>query len=107
MAVLGWIALGLATAVLASGFQRGEEGRDVLAGRYASCMAGALFAGLVAAVAGVGPIEDFFHIGTWLIALAGAILALVAHEIMRSPQGRGERTGASGSRTGRNAETPP
>jgi uncharacterized membrane protein YeaQ/YmgE (transglycosylase-associated protein family) len=88
MAVLSWIALGLATAVLASGFRRGEERRSVLAGRYAVGMVGALLAGLIATAAGVGPIADFFHTGTWLIALGGAILALVSYELARSSRAR-------------------
>ena len=82
MAVLGWIALGLATALFASGFRAGEEGRRVLAVRCVSAMVGALVGGLVAVAAGVGSIGDFFYIGTWLIALGGVILALFIHELV-------------------------
>ena len=93
MAVLGWIALGLVTAVLANGFRRGEEGRGVLAGRCASGVVGAVLGGLVAVVAGVGPIGDFFHTAVWLIALGGAMLALVAYELARTARERRESTG--------------
>jgi uncharacterized membrane protein YeaQ/YmgE (transglycosylase-associated protein family) len=96
MAVLGWIALGLAAAVLASGFRRGEERRAVLAGRCAIGMVGALLAGLAATAAGVGPIGDFFHTGTWLIALGGAVLALLAYEFATRTRGR---RGTSGPAT--------
>jgi uncharacterized membrane protein YeaQ/YmgE (transglycosylase-associated protein family) len=89
MAVLGWIALGLVTAVLASGLRRGRGGRRLLAGRYATGMVGALVGGLVAVAAGVGPFGDFFHTGIWLIALGGAVLALVVFELTRS--GRASR----------------
>jgi uncharacterized membrane protein YeaQ/YmgE (transglycosylase-associated protein family) len=110
MPVLGWIALGLATAVLASGFRRGQERRGVLTARYASGMAGALLGGLVAVAAGVGPFVDFFHAGTWLIALGGAVLALFAFELVRSgPAGRdaaGPRNGGwAGRRAGGESET--
>jgi uncharacterized membrane protein YeaQ/YmgE (transglycosylase-associated protein family) len=98
MAVLGWIALGLVTAVLASGLRRGEEGRRLLAGRYATGMFGALVGGLVAVAAGVGELGDFFHSGTWLIALGGAVLALVVFELTRSGRaGRDSTAPRSGS----------
>ena len=96
MAVLGWIGLGLVTAVLASGFRRGGAGRRVLAGRYAAGMAGALLGGLVAVGAGVGRMEEFFHTGTWLIALGGAVFALVVYELVRRPRGHREFAGRRG-----------
>ena len=99
MAVLGWIALGLAAAVLTSGFRSGKEGRAVLAGRCAIGTAGALLAGLAATAAGVGPIEDFFHTGTWVIALAGAFLALFAYEVATSSRGPRETTTGPATRT--------
>ena len=93
MAVLGWIALGLATALLRSSFRRGDERRDGLAASCAIAVVGALLAGLVAVAAGVGSIGDVFHTGTWLIAFAGAVLALVASELPSSARGRREITG--------------
>jgi uncharacterized membrane protein YeaQ/YmgE (transglycosylase-associated protein family) len=98
MAVLGWIAVGLVTAVLASGLRRGDEGRRLLVGRYATGMVGALVGGLVAVAAGVGELGDFFHSGTWLIALGGAVLALVVFELTRSGRaGRDSTAPRSGS----------
>jgi hypothetical protein len=91
MAVLGWIALGLVTALFASGFRAGDERRFVLVVRCVLAGVGALVGGLVAVAAGVGAIGDFFHTGTWLIALAGAILALFIHELARTSRGRQQR----------------
>jgi uncharacterized membrane protein YeaQ/YmgE (transglycosylase-associated protein family) len=99
MAVLGWIVLGLVTAVLASGLRRGEEGLGVLAARCASGMAGAVLGGLVAVVTGVGAIDDFFHTGTWLIALGGTVLALVIHELARTRRHRRDPGGGPGARS--------
>ena len=94
MAVLGWIALGLATALTRSGFRHYGERRHELAAGCAIAMAGALLTGLVAVGAGVGSIGDFFHTGTWLIAFGGSALALVGSELASDPSGRGEITGA-------------
>ena len=94
MAVLGWMVLGLATAILAGSFRRGAEGAPAgLAVRCAVGMGGALLAGLVATAAGVGPIGDFFHTGTWLIAFGGAALALIGFDLLRSARNRREITG--------------
>jgi uncharacterized membrane protein YeaQ/YmgE (transglycosylase-associated protein family) len=97
MAVLGGLVLGLVTAVLASGLRRGEEGRGVLARRYAIGMVGGLFGGLVAVLSGVGPIEDFLHTGTGVIAVGGAVLAVVVYELVRASRAR---RGVSGVRGG-------
>ena len=93
MAVLGWIALGLATALLRSGLRRGGERRDGLAASCTTAVVGALLAGLVAVAAGVGSIGDVFHPSTWLIAIAGAALALVGSELASNARGRREMTG--------------
>jgi hypothetical protein len=93
MAVLGWITLGLATALLRSSFRRGGERRDGLAASCTIAVVGVLLAGLVAVAAGVGSIGDFFHTGTWLIAFDGAVLALVGSELASKARGRREITG--------------
>jgi hypothetical protein len=88
MAVLGWTSLGVGTALFAPGFRGVDEGRRALALCSACAFVGALLAGLAAVAAGVGPIGDFFHTGTWLIALGGAVLALFIHELARTSRGR-------------------
>jgi uncharacterized membrane protein YeaQ/YmgE (transglycosylase-associated protein family) len=92
MAVLGWIALGLVIPILASGFGRGEEAPGVLPTLCASGVVGAVLGGLVAVVTGIGPIGDFFHTGTWLLALGGTVLALVIHELARTGRDRRDPT---------------
>jgi hypothetical protein len=42
--------------------------------------------------AGVGAIEDFFDTSTWLIALAGAVLAPFAYELTTSTRDGGENS---------------
>lgn len=98
MAVLGWIALGLLTALFATGFRAGEEGRRGFVIRCVTAMVGALVGGLVAVAAGIGPIGDFFHIGTWLCALGGAVVALFVDELVR-PSGRRHESADPGARS--------
>jgi uncharacterized membrane protein YeaQ/YmgE (transglycosylase-associated protein family) len=91
-------SLGLVTAVLASGLRRGDEGRRLLVGRYATGMVGAVVGGFVAVAAGAGAMADFFHTGTWLIALGGAVLALFLYELAKNMRGsreiKGPRSGS-------------
>jgi len=88
MAVLGCTALGLATALLVLVLRRGHAGsRGAITGSVATGVGGAVLAGLVAVSAGVAPMADFFDIGVWLLALGGAVVALVVYELLRDPGG--------------------
>ena len=65
----------------------------MLVGRYAAGIVGAVLGGLVAVAVGVGPIGDIFHSAVWLIALGGAMLAIVVYELARTSRGRREIAG--------------
>jgi hypothetical protein len=43
---------------------------------------------LIASALGIGAIESFFSLGTWLIAIGGALLLLVLYTAVVSPRGR-------------------
>ena len=54
-------------------------------------IAGAIIGGLIASALDVGDLDEFFDIGTWLIAIAGSLLLLA---IYRAIAGRGDRNTA-------------
>ena len=93
MAVLGSITLGLATALLRSSFRRGGGAASTGWPPAARSLWSARCWPASLRGAGVGSIGDFFHTGTWLIAFAGAALALVGSELASNPLGRREITG--------------
>ncbi|MEA2288484.1 MAG: hypothetical protein QOD55_481, partial [Solirubrobacteraceae bacterium] len=42
-------------------------------------IAGAIVGGFIASAVGIGDIDEFFDIGTWLLAIAGALLLLFVY----------------------------
>jgi uncharacterized membrane protein YeaQ/YmgE (transglycosylase-associated protein family) len=45
-------------------------------------IAGAIVGGLIASALDVGDLDDFFDIGTWLIAIAGSLLLLLIYRMI-------------------------
>jgi uncharacterized membrane protein YeaQ/YmgE (transglycosylase-associated protein family) len=91
MGVLGWIVLGLIAGAVAKAVHRGEEPGGVL-GTFAVGIVGAIIGGLIASAVGIGSISSFFSLGTWLIAVGGALLLLVIYDALSrrtGPRGRG------------------
>ena len=81
MGILGWIILGLAAGAIAKALHKGDEPGGVL-GTLVVGIAGALVGGLIASAVGIGGISSFFSLGTWLIAIGGALLLLVIYSTL-------------------------
>jgi uncharacterized membrane protein YeaQ/YmgE (transglycosylase-associated protein family) len=76
MGIIGWILLGLIAGAIA----RAVTGRDELGGCIGTTLigiVGALLGGFIASALDVGQIDEFFDLGTWLIAIGGSILLLL------------------------------
>src|SRR3712207_7116376 len=78
MGIIGWVVLGLVAGAIAKAIHRGDEPGGLL-GTLAVGIVGALLGGFIASALGVGAISSFFSIGTWLIAIGGALLLLVIY----------------------------
>lgn len=76
MGIIGWILLGLIAGAIAKALHSGEREPGGPLGTMAVGIAGAVTGGLIASAIGIGAIESFFSIGTWLIAIGGALLLL-------------------------------
>ena len=81
MGILGWIVLGLIAGAIAKAVHKGNEPGGVL-GTFVVGILGAILGGLIASAIGVGSISSFFSIGTWLIAIGGALLLLVIYNAL-------------------------
>jgi uncharacterized membrane protein YeaQ/YmgE (transglycosylase-associated protein family) len=92
MGVLGWIILGLVAGAIAKVLHKGHEPGGLL-GTLVVGVAGALVGGFIAAAVGIGGIGSFFSLGTWLIAIAGALLLLAVFSTLA---GGRQSTRASG-----------
>jgi uncharacterized membrane protein YeaQ/YmgE (transglycosylase-associated protein family) len=81
MGVIGWLVLGLTAGAIAKALHGGAEPGGVL-GTLAVGVIGALLGGFVASALGIGAIGSFFSLGTWLIAIGGALLLLVVYSAL-------------------------
>jgi uncharacterized membrane protein YeaQ/YmgE (transglycosylase-associated protein family) len=79
MGILGWIILGLVAGAIAKALHKGEEPGGLL-GTLAVGILGALAGGFIASAIGLGGISSFFSVGTWIVAIGGALLLLVLYD---------------------------
>ena len=76
MGFLGWIVLGLAAGAIAKLILPGTQG----GGWFVTLLlgvVGALLGGWLGSVLFNAPLEDFFSIQTWLLAIGGSIVVLL------------------------------
>jgi uncharacterized membrane protein YeaQ/YmgE (transglycosylase-associated protein family) len=85
MGIIGWILLGLFAGLIARAIVPGETEPGGCIGTTAVGVLGALIGGFIATALDIGRIEDFFDLGTWLIAIGGSILLLL---LIRAIAGR-------------------
>lgn len=76
MGIIGWIVLGLLAGAIAKQIMPGTQGGGWLA-TMALGIVGALVGGFVATSLGLGGIDAFFSLWTWVLAIAGSLLVLV------------------------------
>jgi uncharacterized membrane protein YeaQ/YmgE (transglycosylase-associated protein family) len=77
MGILGWLLLGLFAGAIARAIIPGRTEPGGCIGTTAIGILGALIGGFIATALDIGQIEDFFDLGTWLIAIGGSVLLLV------------------------------
>jgi len=92
MGVLSWIILGLVAGAIAKALHKGHEPGGLL-GTLIVGVAGAVLGGLIASAVGIGGTGSFFSVGTWLIAIGGALLLLLIYSTLA---GRRRSTHATG-----------
>lgn len=76
MGILGWIVLGLLAGAIAKAILPGEQGGGWLVTLLLGVV-GALLGGFLGSALFDAPLEDFFSIQTWLLAIGGSLLVLV------------------------------
>jgi uncharacterized membrane protein YeaQ/YmgE (transglycosylase-associated protein family) len=81
MGIIGFVLLGLVAGAIAKAIHPGDNEPPGVFGTLAVGVLGAVAGGLIASAAGLGGIGSFFSLGTWLVAIAGAALVLVAFNV--------------------------
>ena len=95
MGILGWILLGLIAGAIAKAIMPGDDPGGIL-GTIVIGILGAIVGGFIASALNVGDLDSFFDVGTWVIAIGGALLLLALY---RAVVGRG-RAGRAGTARG-------
>ena len=87
MGIFGWILLGLSWGI-ARALVPGRTEPGGCIGTTAIGILGALIGGLIASALDLGEIEEFFDLETWLIAIGGSVLLLLALRAITGPRRR-------------------
>lgn len=86
MGIIGFIILGLIAGAIAKAILPGDDPGGIFVTMLIG-IAGALIGGVIASALGIGELGKFFDIGTWLIAIAGSLLLLVAWRMLAGRRG--------------------
>ena len=88
MGILAWIVLGLAAGLIANVLLPGKRSQGLIV----TCLigiAGALLGGLVASrLFHIHSLQGFFNLSTWLTAIAGAAVLLLAYHLVTGRSSR-------------------
>ncbi len=80
MGIISFIILGLIVGALAKALWKGEEPGGAL-GALLVGVVGALLGGTLGSAIGLGGLSSFFSLGTWVIAIGGALIFLAAFDL--------------------------
>ena len=75
MGILGWIVLGLIAGALAKLIMPGNQGGGIIVTMVLGIV-GALLGGFLGSLIGIGSIDSFWDLGTWITAIVGALIVL-------------------------------
>ncbi len=76
MGILGWIVLGLLAGAIAKALLPGKQAGGWLATLILGVV-GALLGGWLGSLLFDAPLEDFFSLQTWIVAIVGSIIVLL------------------------------
>jgi uncharacterized membrane protein YeaQ/YmgE (transglycosylase-associated protein family) len=76
MGFLGFLLLGLIAGAIAKAILPGKQTGGWLSTLILGVI-GALVGGWIGSLLGLGSVNDFFSIGTWLLAIGGSILVIL------------------------------
>ena len=96
MGIIAWIILGLVAGLLANVLVPGRRSEGLIL----TCVigiVGALLGGWVATkLFHIHSLQGFFNISTWLTAIVGAAILLLAYHLFTQQSGRSSRSSRSG-----------
>ncbi len=92
MGIIGWIVLGLIAGMIAKMIMPGDDPGGFIITAIIGIV-GAVIGGFIARALGLGDVDEFFDISTWLCAIGGSLILLAIYRIVA-----GRRTGGRAHR---------
>jgi uncharacterized membrane protein YeaQ/YmgE (transglycosylase-associated protein family) len=92
MGIIGWVVLGLLAGAIAKAILPGDDPGGLIVTMLIG-IAGALVGGFIASALDVGDLDEFFDIGTWLIAIGGSLLLLLLYRAIAGRRAGGAPRG--------------
>lgn len=87
MGIIAFIILGLLAGIIAKALLPGPDPGGIIVTALIG-VAGALLGGFLAgALFDADPLDEFFDVSTWLTAIAGAVILLVAYRLVTGERG--------------------
>jgi uncharacterized membrane protein YeaQ/YmgE (transglycosylase-associated protein family) len=87
--IIGWVILGLLAGAIAKLLLPGDDPGGIVLTPIIG-VAGAFLGGLIAKALGFGdPIDEFFDWSTWIAAIIGSMLLLLAYRLIAGRRDRG------------------
>jgi uncharacterized membrane protein YeaQ/YmgE (transglycosylase-associated protein family) len=87
MGIIGWIVLGLIAGVIAKAIMPGDDPGGFIITAIIGIV-GAVIGGFIARALGLGDVDEFFDISTWLCAIGGALILLLGYRLVAGDRGR-------------------
>ena len=85
MGIIAWIILGLIAGAIAKAIHPGPDPGGLIVTTLIGVV-GAVLGGLIASALDIGDLDEFLDLGTWLIAIGGALLVLVVYRVVARPR---------------------
>ena len=81
MGILGWIILGLLAGIIAKALMPGNDPGGFIITTIIGIVGAILGGWLIGSLFNDDPLDEFFDISTWLTAIAGSIILLIAYRL--------------------------
>ncbi|MCA1708096.1 MAG: GlsB/YeaQ/YmgE family stress response membrane protein [Actinobacteria bacterium] len=91
MGIIGWVVLGLIAGAIAKAIMPGDDPGGIIMTMLIGIV-GAIVGGFIASALDIGELDEFFDIGTWVIAILGALLLLGIYRLVAGNRAGPRRT---------------
>ncbi|MFF3214433.1 GlsB/YeaQ/YmgE family stress response membrane protein [Streptomyces sp. NPDC002886] len=88
MGIIAWILLGLLAGAIAKAVTPGRDPGGCLITMIIGIVGGLLGGWLGKVIFGVESINGFFHLSTWIAAVAGSVVLLLLYRLVAGRRGR-------------------